>query len=106
MASQKIRIIHPGSILKTEFMEPLGISNYRLAKASGLSEAHIGRIVRGMNAISAEVALRLEAVFGMGAETWLNLQNIHDLLTARQQNGKAISKTTQRLIEPPAMVDA
>jgi addiction module HigA family antidote len=82
-----IYAIHPGEILKTEFMEPMGVSAYALAKA--LSFPGIYEVVRGERAISADTALRLGKYFGLPAQFWLNLQNDYDLRLA-QRNGAAV----------------
>lgn len=81
-SSKKIFAIHPGEILKTEFMEPMGVSSYALAKA--LHFPGIYEIVRGERSISADVALRLGKYFGLPAQFWLNLQNDYDLRLARR----------------------
>jgi len=74
--------IHPGEILKTEFMEPLGLSCYRLAKDLHVSAPRMNDIVLGKRGISADTALRLSAYFGNSAEFWLGLQMDHDLWVA------------------------
>ncbi len=80
---------HPGEILRTEFMEPMGISAYRLAKA--LHFPGIYEIVRGQRAISADVALRLGKYFDMTPQFWMNLQTDYDLrLAARSAPLKRI----------------
>jgi addiction module HigA family antidote len=76
----KIFAVHPGEILKTEFMEPLGVSAYALAKA--LDFPGIYDVVRGDRAISADTAIRLGKYFGLPAQFWLNLQNDYDLRIA------------------------
>jgi addiction module HigA family antidote len=78
--SKKIFAIHPGEVLKTEFMEPMGISAYALAKA--LDFPGIYEVVRGERAISADTAIRLGRYFGLPAQFWLNLQNDYDLRIA------------------------
>ncbi len=78
--SKKIFAIHPGEILKTEFMEPMGVSAYELAKA--LTFPGIYEVVRGDRAISADTAIRLGKYFGLPAQFWLNLQNDYDLRIA------------------------
>ena len=80
--SKKRRVfaVHPGEILKTEFMDPMGISAYALAKA--LDFPGIYEVVRGDRAISADTAIRLGKYFGLPAQFWLNLQNDHDLRIA------------------------
>ncbi len=78
--SRKIFAVHPGEILKTEFMEPMGVSAYALAKA--LNFPGIYEVVRGDRAISADTAIRLGKYFGLPAQFWLNLQNDYDLRIA------------------------
>jgi antitoxin HigA-1 len=78
--ARRIFAIHPGEILKTEFMEPMGVSAYALAKA--LSFPGIYDVVRGDRAISADTAIRLGKYFGLPAQFWLNLQNDYDLRIA------------------------
>ncbi len=94
---RKIKPVHPGRILHDEFMEPAGISQYRLAQATGLSQVQIGNIVRGRRGITAETALRLESALGMNAQTWMNLQSLYDLEKASVEAGQRIKQTTQRL---------
>jgi len=72
--------VHPGEILRTEFMEPMGVSAYQLAKA--LSFPGIYEVVRGDRAVSADTAIRLGKYFGLPAQFWLNLQNDYDLRIA------------------------
>jgi addiction module HigA family antidote len=87
--SRKVFAVHPGEILKTEFMEPMGVSAYALAKA--LKFPGIYEVVRGERAISADTALRLGKYFGLPAQFWLNLQNDYDLRIAERSGvGKGI----------------
>lgn len=79
---KKIFAIHPGEILRTEFMEPLSISAYRLARELHVSAPRVNDIVRGKRAISADTAIRLGKFFGTSAQMWLNLQNDYDLRMA------------------------
>jgi addiction module HigA family antidote len=74
--------IHPGDILKTEFMEPLGLSSYRLAKELHVSAPRVNDIVLGKRSISPDTAIRLSTYFGNSAEFWLGLQMDHDLWAA------------------------
>jgi len=85
--SKKVFAVHPGEILRTEFMEPMGVSAYQLAKA--LNFAGIYEVVRGDRAISADTAIRLGKYFGLPAQFWLNLQNDYDLRIAE---GSGIGK--------------
>jgi antitoxin HigA-1 len=74
--------IHPGEILLTEFMEPMGLTSYRLAKELAVPLPRIYDIVKGKRSISADTALRLGTFFALPAQFWMNLQNEYDLRTA------------------------
>jgi antitoxin HigA-1 len=97
MKRRKIKPVHPGRILQEEFMKPAGISRYRLAQASGLSQVQVGNIIRGRRGVSAETALRLERALGMSAQTWMNLQMLYELEKVRSESGREIERTTERL---------
>ena len=86
--------IHPGEILKTEFMEPLGLSSYRLAKDLHVSAPRINDIVLGKRGITADTAMRLSAYFGCSAQLWLGLQMDHDLWVAAKN--KSLAKVKPR----------
>src|SRR5258708_21039689 len=79
MPQRKLPPIHPGEILREEFLIPLGISQYRLAKDTSVPPRRINEIVRGMRAITADTALRLARHFGTTERFWLNLQAHYDL---------------------------
>jgi len=83
--------IHPGEILRTEFMEPLGLSAYRLAKDLHISAPRVNDLVRGKRGITADTALRLSRYFGNSAQFWIGLQSGHDLWMASK------SKSIQRV---------
>jgi len=74
--------IHPGEVLLTQFLEPIGVTQYRLAKDIGVSPRRINEIVHGRRAISADTALRLGRFFSMEAQFWLNLQTHYDMEVA------------------------
>ena len=76
---RKMPPIHPGEILGEEFLEPLGITQYRLAKSIGVAPSRIYAIMRGQRAITAETALLLSRFFGNSAGFWLGLQRQYDL---------------------------
>jgi len=82
--SREIEWPHPGEILLHEWLEPLGISQYALAKAIDVPPRRINEIVKGLRGISADTALRLAAFFGTDAQSWINLQSRYDLIIARQ----------------------
>jgi addiction module HigA family antidote len=91
--SARRRPIHPGEILREEFLVPLGISMYRLAKDTEMPADRVGRLVRGTRAFTADTALRLAAYFKTTAEFWMNLQARYELEVARDSGAdKAIAK--------------
>ena len=77
--------IHPGEILLKEFLDPMGITQYRLAKAINVPARRINEIVQGKRAITPDTALRLSLFFKMSEGFWLNLQTRYDLETAKDQ---------------------
>lgn len=81
MKNKKMPPIHPGEILLDEFLNPMGISQYRLAKDISVPPRRINEIVHGKRSITADTALRLGRFFGMSPQFWLNLQNRFDLET-------------------------
>lgn len=97
IVKRRVKLVHPGRILRDEFMEPAGISQYRLAQAAGLSQVQVGNIIRGRRGITAETALRLERALGMSAQTWMNLQTLYELEKATLEAGQRIKQTTERL---------
>jgi addiction module HigA family antidote len=82
MSKRDFDPIHPGEILLTEFLEPFGISQYRLAKDIGVSPCRIYEIIHGRRAITADTALRLGRFFNMESQFWLNLQTHYDMEVA------------------------
>jgi antitoxin HigA-1 len=84
--------IPPGEILREEFMQPLGISQNRLAQELGVNVARVHEIVHARRGISAETALRLATYFQTSAEFWLNLQTRYDLKMAERAHGTKIKK--------------
>ena len=92
MTTRKHKPIHPGEVLKHDFLEPLGITPYRLAKDTGTSAQHVGRVVHGKRGIGAELALRLSRYFGTTAELWINLQAKYDLDVAEDHKGDEIAR--------------
>ena len=89
--------VHPGEMLQEDFLEPLGISQYRLAQAIGVPARRINEIVHGTRRISADTVLRLSRFFGMGDGFWMNLQAHYDLEMEKDRLG-----TTLQHIEPLA----
>jgi len=76
---------HPGEILRTEFLEPMGISQYRIAKAIDVPPRRINEIVHGKRAISADTGLRLSRALGLSDMFWINMQAHYDAEIAREQ---------------------
>ena len=85
-----IPTIHPGEILKEEFLEPLGLSQYRVAVDISVPPRRINEIVHGKRAISADTALRLARYFGTTDRFWLNLQTHYDLELQRDRLGERL----------------
>jgi addiction module HigA family antidote len=92
MKKRDLNPIHPGEILFEEFMKPMEISQYRLAKEIGVTPTRIGEIVHGKRAISADTAIRLGLFFRMEAKFWLNLQTAYDLELAMFEHANDIYK--------------
>jgi len=89
---KRMKPMHPGEILAEEFLEPLGISQYRLAKDIGVQPTRVNLIVHGKAGISADTALRLGRYFGTSPQFWLNAQAHYDLETARDKLGHRLEK--------------
>jgi addiction module HigA family antidote len=76
---KKLELIPPGTILRDEFMEPLGITSYRLSKEIKVQQTAVSQIINGSRRITVDMALRLSRYFGNSAQFWLNLQNYFDI---------------------------
>lgn len=86
---------HPGDVLSEDFLKPLELSQYALAKAIGVPQIRISEIVRGKRAVTPDTALRLARYFGTSAEFWIGMQTTYDLETARDQLGSRIDVEIQ-----------
>jgi addiction module HigA family antidote len=84
--------VHPGEILLTEFLEPLGVSQYQLAKAVDVPARRINEIVHGQRRISADTALRLARYFGTSERFWMNLQARYDLEIEKDRLGTTLEE--------------
>jgi addiction module HigA family antidote len=91
-ATKKIPPLHPGEILREEFLVPLNLSSGALAKAMGVPRTRVERIAAETSGITADTALRLSKALGTTAQLWLNLQNRYDVETAQRAIGKQIDK--------------
>ena len=86
--------LHPGEVLREEFMVPLNLTAYAIAKACGVPRTRIERIAREEIGITADTALRLGRYFGLDARVWLNLQTAFDVETARRAMGDTVDRFT------------
>lgn len=91
---RKLRPVTPGELLREEFLHPMGLSQYRLAKEIGVPAQRIGAIVLGKRAVTADTDLRLCKYFGLSKGYWLRAQAAHDLEIAENQMGDALKKIT------------
>jgi antitoxin HigA-1 len=92
MNTDRLDPVHPGEILIEEFLKPLGISQYALAKAIGVPPQRVLEIVHGRRSVTAETALRLGRYFGMEPQFWLNLQTRYDLDRAEDTLGDRLDR--------------
>lgn len=89
--------ITPGEILDEDFLKPLGLSQYRLAKDIGVPARRINEIVKGTRAVTADTALRLGRYFKMSAQFWLNLQSHYDLEVEQSRLGRRLEREVKVL---------
>ena len=94
--AKKLPPIHPGEILREDFMKPLGLSSNALARALDVTPARINEIVRGRRGISADTALRLARFFRTDVQSWMNLQTHYDIQCAEDAAGHAIRNIAPR----------
>ncbi len=90
--ARKLPAVHPGEILLEEFLNPLGISQYQLAKDISVPPRRINEIVHGQRSITADTALRLARHFGTSERFWLNLQSRYDLEVEKERLGKRLER--------------
>ena len=88
----KLKNIHPGEILEEEFLKPMKITAYRLAKETNLNQTRISQIIHGKRKITADTALRLAKFFGTSAQFWLGLQDDYDLEEERDKIESELEK--------------
>ena len=96
--------IHPGEVLMEDFMKPLGLSQYRLAKDIGVTPIRISQIVNGQRSITVDTALRLARYFGTSAAVWLRLQVRYDLEAAEKELKERIQREVKVFQQPAAHV--
>jgi addiction module HigA family antidote len=90
--ARRLAPLHPGEVLREEFMAPMGLTAYALAKACGIERPRLEHIKREEQGISADTALRLGKYFGTTPEFWMNLQTRYELETAARAIGKALKR--------------
>lgn len=98
MATNKLPPVHPGEILKIEFLEPLGISQNRLALAMRVPPGQISEIVQGKRSITANTAIRLGFALKTEAEFWMRIQSRYDLETAEDKYGEIVKREVAPLL--------
>jgi addiction module HigA family antidote len=98
MKSKLLANITPGEILEADFLKPMGLSQYRLAKDIGVSARRINEIVKGERTITADTALRLGRFFNMSAQFWLNLQSHYDLEIMKDRLGRRLEREVKVLV--------
>lgn len=92
MSKNGMRPVHPGEVLREDYMIPLGLSANALARELGVTPARINDIVRERRGVTGDTALRLARYFGTDAQSWLNLQSAYDLRVAEMAAGKLIKQ--------------
>ena len=97
MPKKDLAPIHPGEILLEDFLKPLGLSQYRLAKGISVSPRRINKIVHGKLAVTADTALRLARFFGVSDRFWLNLQTGFDLEVGKDRLGESLKTQVEVL---------
>ena len=86
--------IHPGEILQKDFLEPMGLTAYKLSKAIGVQQTRISQIIKGNTSITADMATRLSKFFGTSAEVWMHLQSKYDIRKIRVEKHDILEKIT------------
>jgi addiction module HigA family antidote len=100
MHNNRLPNIHPGEVLRLEFLEPLDITPYRLSKDIGVAQTRISEILSAKRSITADTALRLSRYFDNSAQFWLNLQTQYDLRQAQEENAEVYSRIPQAQVAP------
>jgi addiction module HigA family antidote len=90
VTGERLAPVHPGEILLHDFIEPMGLTRYKVAKFASVPQRRIDEICIGKRAVTADTAMRLGRLFGMSAQTWMNLQSQYDLEVAENELGDKI----------------
>ncbi len=96
MSAKRLPNIHPGEVLREEFLQPLGLNSYRLAKELHVTQPRVNDLVLEKRGVTADMALRLGTYFGTGPEFWMNLQQSFELEEAQRTAGTSVSKVRPR----------
>lgn len=96
---RKLKPVHPGEVLLKDFIEPMALTRYKVAKAISVPQRRIDEICAGNRAMSADTALRLGRLFGMDAQVWMNLQAQYDLDVAQRELRKRLDSEVTPLAE-------
>ncbi len=98
MSTKKLHPVHPGEVLREEFIKPMGISQRKFAQKIGVPHTRLNQIVRENRSITADTALRLSAALGTTSEFWINLQARYDLDEVRDRSGQKIEREVHSMI--------
>ena len=93
----RLAAVHPGSVLLADFIEPMGITRYRVAKAIGVQQRRIDEICAGERGVTADTAVRLGLAFGIEPQFWLNLQAQYDIEVIQREHGERLAGKVQAL---------
>ncbi len=104
--AEKMPPVHPGEILDEEFLKPLGMTKYRLAKSIGVDPRRINAIVQGKRAITAETAIKLSQFFGTSANLWMGIQTDYDLNVAMDKMGVTLPEYEDIPVDDELDIDA
>lgn len=94
--TREVPLIHPGVILQEDWLKPMGISQYALAKAINVPPRRINEIVKGLRGITVDTALRFGVFFGTDAQSWINLQTHYDTELAREAMADVLGRIVRR----------
>jgi addiction module HigA family antidote len=93
LTGRRLRAVHPGEVLLKDFIEPLELSRYRVAKAIGVPQRRIDEVCAGKRAVTADTALRLGRLFSVEPQFWMNLQSQYDLEIAERELGTSFEES-------------
>lgn len=96
---RKLKPVHPGEVLLKDFIEPMGLTRYKVAKSLNVPQRRIDEICAGQRAISADTALRLGRLFGLDPQVWMNLQAQYDLEVAERGSRRRVTAEVTPLAE-------